>query len=476
MKTRFFAALVITTLFLAGIGSSVVKNGSAQGVTSVAAPPSDWHRAEQGFLSDHVQLTFSDRFIKAGECYFSPDDRKIIFQAVEQPAAGAKADEFYAMYVADVKREGGNIVGLDKIKRLSPKGSSNTCGWFHPTEPNVVIFATTIGPPSEKQAPQFQGVSSDRYKWPFPKEMRIVRCDLTQADGTAATLQDFGGYEGAYQAEGSLSSDGRHLLYCSLESGDGDLFVLDMKTKKKARVVQSHGYDGGPFFSPDGKRICYRSDRLGDKLMQLYVADLAFNESGEVVGIEREYQLTDEACVNWCPFWTPDGRRLVYSSSTLGEMNFEIYMCDADPGNLPGSHSTIKYGTAKRRITFFEPVGAVPASDVLPALSHDGKWMMWASRRGTDGGVHLWAARFVLDPDAPWKPSPTNIPPPKKQREDPKQITITDPETERIYIYDPETHKLSEYHMDTHTLTEITDSTIMKRVAELYEAQKNEPQ
>jgi TolB protein len=456
-----------------------------------------WRGAEKGFLQDHVQLTFGDRFVKAGESYFSPDDSKIIFQAVERPEAGSEADDFYAMFVADVVREAavGNpttavskdskaasreprsnndqIKGLANIRRISPKGSANTCGWFHPIEPNVVIFASTIGPPSESHPPGYRGGSDKRYRWSFPKEMRIVRCDLTKADGTAATLQEVGGYSGVYQAEGSLSNDGRHLLYCSLESNLGDLFVLDLKTHRKTCVVQAKGYDGGPFFSPDGKRICYRSDRLGDNMLQLFVADLAFNDVGEVVGIRREYQLTDDPWVNWCPFWTRDGRRLIYSSSELGERNFEIFLIDADPGDLPGSTGTIKYGTAKRRLTRFEPAtgpGAPAASDVLPALSSDGRWMIWASRRGPQGDVQLWAARLTLNPDAPWKSDPATLAAPKKRTTD-NQITITDPESGRIFIYDVQTHKLSEYHMNTHTLSEVTDLALIKHVMHLYESQ-----
>src|SRR6185436_6780631 len=85
-----------------------------------SAGTNDWRVAEQGILEDHVQLTFSDRFIRAGESYFSPDNSKIFFQAVEQPPAGQTADEFYAMFVADVKRDAksGNITGIDQIKRL----------------------------------------------------------------------------------------------------------------------------------------------------------------------------------------------------------------------------------------------------------------------------------------------------------------------------------------------------------------------
>src|SRR6185503_1546461 len=261
----------------------------------------------------------------------------------------------------------GKILGLDHVKRLSPPGSANTCGWFHPTQPDTVTFASTLGPPTDSAAPGYQR-GTGRYKWMFPPEMQIVQCDLKHADGTRASLKTLVGDGKAYCAEGSFSPDGRRLLYCSLQSGQGDIFIKDTKTGRTNCIVSAQGYDGGPFFSPDGKRICYRSDRRGDNQLQIFVADLSFNEQGEAVGIAREYQLTDEPCVNWCPYWTKDGRHLVYATSILGESNYEIFMLDADPGDLPGSTGTVKYGTAKRRLTHFD------RADVLPAFSHDGKW------------------------------------------------------------------------------------------------------
>ena len=229
------------------------------------------------------------------------------------------------------------------------------------------------------------------------------------------------------------------------------------------RIVSARGYDGGPFFSPDDKRICYRSDRNNDSLLQLFVAELAFNESGEIVGIEREHQVTDEPCVNWCPFWTLDGRRLAYATSTLGESNYEVFMVDADPGNLPGSNGTIRYGTGKRRLTTFE------RADVLPAFSHDGKWMVWTSRRGPDGEVHLWTARLTFNPDTPWKKvQPTTEP----ARTGQDSIDVTDPETGRIFVYDMKTHTLSEYNPTTHKLTEVTSAADIELFRKLHEEKK----
>jgi hypothetical protein len=309
------------------------------------ADPVDWREAEKGILENHVQLTFSERFEKAGEAYFSPDDARIIFQAVEAPAAGEQADEFYAMYVADlVRTAAGGVTGIDNIKRISPPGSANTCGWFHPHDPALVLFATTMNPPTASSPPGFNR-SSGRYRWMFPPEMRIVTVALDQADGTAAPL-DVTVERGAYAAEGALSPDGRNLVFCSLESGGGDLFVKNLLTGKVAPVVLADGYDGGPFFSPDGRRICYRSDRHGNHQLQLFVADLAFKEGHEVTGLEREHQLTDNDHVNWCPFWHPDGRHLLYATSEVGHHNYEIFLLDADPGDLPGSTGPVKYGPA----------------------------------------------------------------------------------------------------------------------------------
>ncbi|MHC4102378.1 MAG: hypothetical protein ACYSW1_16040 [Planctomycetota bacterium] len=404
---RFQPVCVAATIVLCGCSVNVGVSNSGSDRTgpdqaasvhaspgaAAAGDPVDWREAEKGILENHVQLTFSERFVKAGEAYFSPNGARIIFQAIEVSDEGEPADEFYAMYVADlVRNAAGRVTGIDNIKRISPPGSANTCGWFHPHDPALVLFATTMVPPTESSPPGFNR-SSGRYRWMFPPEMRIVMVEMDQADGTAAPLDVVVERGGAYAAEGALSPDGRSLVFCSLESGGGDLFVKNLLTGKVAPVVRADGYDGGPFFSPDGRRICYRSDRYGDHQLQLFVGELAFKEGDEVTGLEREYQLTDNEHVNWCPFWHPDGRHLVYATSEVGHHNYEIFLIDADPGDLPGSTGSVKYGTRKRRVTHAE------GSDVLPVFNSDATLMMWTSRRSDDGSVQLWLADFVMELD-----------------------------------------------------------------------------
>lgn len=424
-----------------------------------------WSEAEQGVLANHVQLTFQDRFVKAGESYFSPDDSKIIFQAVETPETGDEPDPFYAMFVADVVYEGdGRISGIENIQRISPPGSANTCGWFHPTDPDVVIFGSTIDPPTATSPPGFQRESS-RYKWMFPPEMTIVKCDLREADGTADTLEVLIENPQAYLAECSLSTDRRFLLYCSLESNEGDIFVNDLVEGTRTRLVSARGYDGGPFFSPDGRRICYRSDREGTNLLQVFVGELALNESGGIVGVEREFQLTNNQHVNWAPYWHPSGRYLVYTTSEMGHRNYEVFVLDADSGVLPDSDGPVRYGTRKRRVTHAD------GFDGLPAFNSDGSLMMWTSQRGEDGESQLWVADFLLDLDATPQPDVGQVDQSTDSdgaTEKDAYITIQDPETGNIFLYDPATHELFLYNARTHRKTPVTDEAQLKRAMELF--------
>ena len=323
------------------------------------------------------QITSADRFIKAGEAYFSPDASKIVFQAVERPTDGSQPDEFYAMFVCDVVRDGaGEITGVANIRRVSAKGSANTCGWFHPTKPNTLIFASTIGAPTAENTPGYQRGTS-RYRWAFPPETRIVEVDLSTDPIQLKVLEGDGK---AYVAEGSISPDGRFLLFCSLETGDGDLYIRDLKTGKRTMIVGAPGYDGGPFFSPDARRICYRSDRNKDNLLQVFIADLVFDNDGAVTGIANETQLTSNEHVNWCPFFRPDGKTLVYGTSEIGHRNYEVFeiVLPTAAGQAP----------TRRRVT--EAEGA----DVLPVFSPDGKWLLWTGQRNDTRSSQLFVGKY----------------------------------------------------------------------------------
>jgi TolB protein len=211
--------------------------------------------------------------------------------------------------------------------------------------------------------------------------LEIYRADNWKAEVEAAGGKDINLARHAltdndvYDAEDAFSPDGKWICFCSMRTGDGDIYVMKSDGTHVVRITNAPGYDGGPFFSPDGKHLCYRSDRHKNSLLQLYVADLAFDNDGNITGISAEHQLTDNANVNWCPFWYPDGQHLIYSTNRHGPANFDLYAIRAD-----GTHDTpITYG---------------PGANVLPVFSPDGKWLMWACRRSTDNTPQVIVARF----------------------------------------------------------------------------------
>lgn len=459
---------VLSLFLLPSIAAAPLSMGTAVPVRS----DESWMAAEEGLLAHHVQLTSEAVFRKAGECYFSPDGKQIIFQAIERKDDPAQEEPFYQMYVADLAVRDGRVQGIENVLRLSPPGSSNTCGWFHPTEPGVVVFGSTVVPPVNPDRSGYQRESS-RYKWQFPQEMDIVRCELAQADGTAATLERVVANPEAYLAECVVSADGRHMVFCEHKVAEGksggDLFVMELETGNRVSVAFSEGYDGGPFFSPDGKRLCYRSDRRGDDLLQIFVSELAFDDSGNVTGVEREFQLTDNDHVNWAPYWHPSGRYLVYATSEIGHENYEVFLVDADPGAAGGS---TKYGTRRRRVTHADKF------DGLPVFNGDGSLMMWTSQRGADRSSQVWLADFVmpLEPQGGADAATAEADQAQRSKEKAAQgerMQVEDPETGLYYLYDIGTHKLSVYDPQTHRVREDLEEDEIARAMELFRAERD---
>jgi hypothetical protein len=362
--------------------------------------------SEPFFATEPVRLTSPEQFSRAGEAYFSPDRKWIIFQAVpvEEETGGSPV---YAMYVAALVYDAeGNPAGIEPPLRMSAKGSANTCGWFHPTLPGVVLYGSTITEPATDDNATYQRENS-RYSWEFPREMEIVsqtvsaiverevanaslRAELlARADrDTPTPIFSRDGYD----AEGSWSPCGRFILYTHVDPGDedGDLYVYDIAKDTHTPLITEPGYDGGPFFSPDGTRICYRSDRDLNDLLQLFVSDLAFGPDGSPTGVAKETRLTDDGHVNWAPFFHyPSGAYLLYATSNISHRNYEVFAIASDltpDGRRP----------APVRVT------EAPGFDGLPVFCPAGEFVMWTGQRDEPDQTgrrssQLYIARVAMD-------------------------------------------------------------------------------
>jgi dipeptidyl aminopeptidase/acylaminoacyl peptidase len=427
-STLFRAAVVLSVVSGAALGQPSAPSGTgAPGAGAGGAPkaaPLDWKSLESSYLTNHVQLTSREQFVKAGEAYFSPDDQWIIFQAVAVPEAGKEADPFYGMYVAKVVRKNGTtgpITGIEKIKRISPDGSANTCGWFHPTMPSLVMYGSTIVRPKDEQKSGFQ-VGSRKYVWMFPEEMEVVEQQVFVVSGgvgggspqrgdAARSAEPKAAFtRPGYDAECSYDPSGRFLLYAHVEETkdnakpDANIYVFDTKTGEQTPLVVAPGYDGGPFFSPDGKSICYRSDRKGNDLLQIYVSDLKFTKTSDGAmkpsGVEREYELTANEHVNWAPYFHPSGNFLVYGTSEVSHGNYEVFAIAVDRAAMKAAAKDAPEGTVVVKNLPHSRITQADGADVLPVFTHDAKQMMWTSQRGPKiageekASSQLWVAEW----------------------------------------------------------------------------------
>ncbi len=307
---------------------------------------------ESVYLSNIRQLTSQDMgYQNAGEAYFSPDGRTIIYQATPM---GQTEYQIYSMNL-----------NTGKTKMISTGKGACTCAFFHPHKNKIIFASTHLNPNPDR--PQ-KDADSDGYKWKFNPHMDIFEAD---PDGShLRRLTDSPGYD----AEGSYSADGKQIVFTSQRDGDLEIYVMNEDGSKQRRITQGSGYDGGPFFSPSGKQILYRGDRRADGKMNLQLRIV--NANGE-----NDRPITDNPIFNWCPYWYPDGKSLIFT-----QVNHEAWS-RGDTPNYDLYMTTIR-GDRFIRITYH------PAFDGLPVFNKNGTKMMWTSKRGGLDESQIFIADF----------------------------------------------------------------------------------
>ena len=328
-----------------------------------AAPANDWEKAETGHLRNIRQVTHN--FARAGEGYFAPDRKRIIFQAEEKDSE----NPFYQIFVMDL--------ASGSTRRVSPGVGKTTCSFFRPDGRKIIFASTHLDPDARSHyAEELRQRDAERaqkkrrrYQWDFDPHMSIFEAN---PDGSALNrLTDAPGYN----AEGSYSPDGKSIVFCSNRSGPTnlELYIMDADGKNVRQLTHApHCYNGGPFFSPDGQRVIFRSDRKRKDHLQLYV----INRDGS-----GERALTanlDWVC--WAPYWNPDGKHIVYTaadhSNPLVRPNYDLWWMNVESGK-------------KVRLTY------APGADVLPVFSPDGRKLLWTSTRDGNQPAQLYIADFV---------------------------------------------------------------------------------
>jgi Tol biopolymer transport system component len=313
-------------------------------VPTVAPAPGERH------LANVRQLT---RGGENAEAYFSPDGRQLIFQSTRD---GRRCDQQYVM----------RVDGSD-VRRVSTGSGKTTCGYFFDGDRKILFASTHAADTACPPRPD----PSKGYVW------RLDPFDIYTANADGSDLRRLTHY-GVYTAEGTLSPDGRTIVFTSLKDGDLDIYTMRVDGSDVRRLTATPGYDGGAFFSPDGTKIVYRAWHPTDSALVQYRELLAqrlvrpnrmeiwvMNADGS-----DQRQITSLGGANFAPFFAPDGRRIIFSSNykTPRSRNFDLYLINLD-------------GTGLEQVT------TDPEFDGFPMFSPDGTKLVWASNRhGTTPG------------------------------------------------------------------------------------------
>ena len=255
-----------------------------------------------------------------------------------------------------------------------------TCGYFLSND--RIVYASTQ--PGGDACPITAASRMERYVWDiFPSY------DIFVADADGSNPEVLIGGEG-YDAEATVSPDGRYVVFTSTRSGDLELWRYEVATGDLLQLTDELGYDGGAFFSPDGSQIVWRASRptgadaeayralLAEDAVQpgaldLYVADADGSNARQVTRLPG---------ANWAPFFHPSGDKILFASNhhTLDEggREFDLFLVDLDGSNL-------------ERVTYSGTF------DAFPMFSPDGTRLVFASNRRGDRQPSRETNVFVAD-------------------------------------------------------------------------------
>jgi Tol biopolymer transport system component len=357
------AALAVTTPLAAQ--SPTVPQTAEPDITE--SDPAAARRLEARLVSRVRQLTFEGR--RAGESYFSADGRQMVFQSEREPG-----NPFFQIYLMDLD--------TGDTQRISPGTGKTTCAWIHPNGSKVLYASTQEDPDAVREQEEelaFRASGKERrYAWDYDEFYDIYEYDLSAKTWHPLTR------EKGYDAEGSWSPDGSLIAFASNRSAWTDslteaqkqafnldpawaneIYIMNADGSNVRRLTNSPGYDGGPFFSADGKKLCWRRFAENGATAEI----MTMNIDGSA-----EQQLTKLEAMSWAPYFHPSGRYLIFTTNRHGFANFELYLIDAEGRREPV------------RVTH------TPGFDGLPVFSPDGSQLAWTAGRTTNNQSQIFLA------------------------------------------------------------------------------------
>jgi Tol biopolymer transport system component len=295
-------------------------------------------------VSNLKQLTHGG---ENAEAYWAPDGKRLIFQSTRD---GHECDQIYVM----------NADGSD-VHMVSTGKGVTTCGYFTSDNKHIVYGSTHEAGASCPAKPD----RSKGYLWAV-----YPGYDLYLAEDNGKIVKKLTDTSG-YDAEDTINWKNKQIIYTSMAGGDLDIWTMKEDGSAKKQLTHTEGYDGGPVLSRDGTKMAWRAyhpdtpaklaeyrDLLKQNLtapmkMELWVA----NSDGS-----SAKQITNYGCASFAPTFTPDGKKLLFSSNKnhCDSNDFELFTIGLD-------------GTGLEQVTSYGGFNA------FPEFSPDGKKIVFIS-------------------------------------------------------------------------------------------------
>ena len=315
------------------------------------------------YFKNIKQLSFGG---ENAEAYFSSDGKQLIFQSKRD---GRGCDQIYSM----------DINGKN-VKMISNGEGRTTCSYFLKGGKRILYASTFQGGKDCPPNPNYPG-----YVWSVYPEYDIFTAKPDGSDIKPLTATK------GYDAEATVSPDGKRIIFTSERDGDLELYSMDKTGKNVKRLTNEVGYDGGAFYSPDSKQIVYRRSqptteaeikRYKDLLARHLIVPTTFEVWTMNADGSNKRQITKLNAASFAPFFTPDGKRILfctnYFATDKSKRNFDLALINVD-------------GTGLKRVTFNETF------DGFPMFSPDGKKLVFASNRNAakQGDTNVFIADWV---------------------------------------------------------------------------------
>ena len=368
MTRRGLVALLAA--FLATLSTGVpLSTAETTEAETTEAELTEAELTEADFLTRTRRLTFEGR--RAGEGYFSPDGKQMTFQSEREPG-----NPFYQIYLLDME--------TGESRRVSNGAGKTTCPFIHPGSGDIQFASTHLDPATpdlQREELEFRASGQERrYSWDYDPAMDIFVAPA--AGGDPVRLTDALGYD----AEASYSPNGEWIVFSSMRdaynrelsaedkarletnsSYFAEIYIMKADGSEQTRLTAVPGYDGGPFFFPDGERIIWR--RFDEEGLTANVFSMKLDGSDV-------RQLTDFGSMSWAPYVHPSGEYVFFASNKLGFSNFEVFIVDT-----AGTKEPVQ-------VTYTD------GFDGLPVPTPDGKALAWTSTRHKGEGGQIYLANW----------------------------------------------------------------------------------